>query len=143
MAKYQTQNKNTIARAFLRFRKEEESIIREGMARVAKAGMDYLVQAHEQFQSGLHHPDEDDTMAYAVAHDGVVVESGAYNGGGGDIPGDAKNKAIELLSGSKGWTAIIISDMEGWYRVDWEMGFLQSSADEIMEKFTRYFKPVR
>lgn len=142
MATYQAQNKSTIARAFSRFRKEEEDIIREGMVTVAEFGMQYLIQAHKQFQEGLHHPEEDDTIAYAVGYNGTVIETGAHSGGGGDIPGDAMNKAAALLSGTQGWSAIILSDMEGWYRVDWEMGFLHSSADEIRDNFTKYFKPV-
>lgn len=142
MAKFREQNRRTIQHAFLRFQGREEEIIREGMIRVAKAGIEYLIQAHDEFKSGLHHPEEDDTMAYAVAHNGRLIASGSYNGGGDDIPGDARNKAIDLLSQTKGWSAIILSDMEGWYRVDWEMGFLQSSADDIRDNFIKHFKPV-
>lgn len=142
MAKYQAQNKRTIEQAFSRFRKEEEDIVREGMERVAKAGIAFLVEAHKQFREGLSHPHEDDTMAYAVAHDGIIVVSNSYFGGGDEIPGDARSKAEGLLSGTKGWTAIILSDMEGWYRIDWEMGFLHSSAEDIRDNFTKYFKKV-
>ena len=124
MAGYSTQNRNTITKSFQRLRKSEDAISREGMVRVVKAGME-------------------NTLAYAIAHDGVVVESGRHNGiGSDDMPGEAQSKAASLLSGTTGWTAVILSEMEGWYRVDWEMNFLHSSADEIRNKFHTYFHKV-
>ena len=142
MANYSAKNQKTIATAFARFQRTEEEIVRNGMIRLAQAGLAFLVEAHEQFQPGLYHPEEDDTLAYAVAEDGVIVESGSYNGEGGDIPGDARNKAVKLLSGTRGWVAVILSEMEGWYRVDWEMDFLQLSADEVRANFHKFFKKV-
>lgn len=143
MATYQAQNKRVISQAFSRFRKEDERIIEEGMIRVAKAGLDFLIEAHEHHPYAHRHPEEVDTMAYAIAHNGAIVASQGYNGNGDDLPGNAQEAAERLLAGSIGWTAIVLSDMEGWYRVDWEWGFLQYSSDEIKENFNKYFKPIR
>ena len=143
MAGYQSRNKGVIAKAFARLKKSEEETVFRGMIRLAQAGMSFLVEAHDNFRDGLHHPEEDDTMAYAVSHDGVIVESGSFRGGGDDMPGDAMNKARRLLAGTSGWRAVILSEMEGWYRVDWEMDFLHVSADEVRSNFHRFFKPVR
>lgn len=143
MAGYSTQNRNTITKSFQRLRKSEDAISREGMVRVVKAGMDSLLEAHYNHPIAHEHPEEENTLAYAIAHDGVIVESGRHNGiGSDDMPGEAQSKAASLLSGTTGWTAVILSEMEGWYRVDWEWNFLRSSADEIRNKFHTYFHKV-
>lgn len=144
MAKYQTQNKRIIERAFSRFRKEEEDILREGAIRIGKAGLDFLLEAHENFQEQLLHPEETDTLGYAVAYNGGIVDSAAHIGGDtGDLPGSAKEEAERLLSGTKGWMIIVLSDMDNWYRWDWEEDFLMYSSDEIKANFNKYFKPIR
>ena len=143
MAGYQSRNKGVITKAFARLKRSEEDVVFQGMVKLAEAGMAFLVQAHDSFRDGLHHPEEDDTMAYAVSHDGVIIGSGSFNGGGDDIPGDALGKARRILDGTTGWRAVILSEMEGWYRVDWEMDFLHVSAEEVKENFHKFFKRVR
>ena len=144
MAGYSAKNKKTIERAFAKFRKEDEDIIRHGMLLVAKAGIDYLVEAHTRTGEDLNHPKESDSMGYAVAHNGMVIASYGYSGDESyNLPRQAREEAERLLAGTTGWRAIILSDMEGWYNVDWEEGFLSMSADEIKNNFTSYFKPIR
>lgn len=140
--KYQQQNKSTIAGAFARLQKAEEDAIAKGMCRLAKAGLEYLVEAHDSFGYVLRHTEETNTLAYAVAKDGVIVVSDYLDGGSGDLPGNAREKAATILSGTKGWAAVIVSDMEGWYRVDWEMHFLHISVAQIKENFHSFFKKV-
>lgn len=143
MARYQSRNESVIKRAFARLSASEQDVALRGMVSLAQAGMAFLVEAHDNRRAGLSHTEEEDTMAYAVARDGQIVESGFYKGGDGtEIPGDAMSTAERLVSGSTGWVAIILSDMEGWYRVDWEMDFLHYSADHIKSNFNKFFKPV-
>ena len=143
MAGYQSKNTQVIRNAITRFRNDADTIIENGICDVARAGLTFLVEAHDAYRENMSHTVEEDTLAYAVAHNGTVIRSGYYNGGGEDIPGDAMNKAKSLLSGTSGWVAIILSEMEGWYRVDWEQDFLQYSADTIRQNFRKYFKPVK
>ena len=144
MAGYQDRNKAVIAKAFARFRKEEEIILREGAIRLAKAGLDFLLEAHDDYPRPLLHPEETDTLGYAVAYNGVIVDSAAHIGGESeDLPGSAKEEAERLLSGTRGWRIIVLSDMENWYRWDLETGFLMYSADEIKANFHQFFKPIR
>lgn len=143
MEGYRQQNRATIKRGFRWLEKSEGEIVKKGMVALAEAGLSYLVDAHRQHAANMMHTTEDDTLAYAVAHDGVIVSAGSHNGSGGeDMPGDAINKARALLTGTSGWVAIILSEMEGWYRLDYENGFLQYSADEIRANFNQFFKPV-
>lgn len=143
MAGYLQQNRSAIRRGFNRLRKDENTIIKKGMVEIAKAGLEYLVDAHNQHSANMLHPHEENTMAYAIAHDGTIVKAASYKGKGvDDLPGDAMNMATGLLSGTSGWVAVILSEMEGWYRVDYENGFLQYSADQVRTNFHRFFKPV-
>lgn len=140
--KYLQRNKSVIDRAFKHLADSQEQSVREGMVKIAEAGMAFLVEAHENHADNMMHTEEEDTMAYAIAHDGMVIKSGYYRGGGDDFPGDAMNKAKALLSRTSGWVAIVLSEMEGWYRVDWEMNFLHYSAEHIRSNFSKFFKPV-
>lgn len=138
-------NRMAIKRGFSKFRKGAEEVIRGGMINIAEAGMLFLVDAHEMFNiSDEHnHINEDDTLAWAVSHDGIIVASGNYMGGGDDLPGSARQEAINLLHGTTGWVAIIYSDMQGWYRADWEEDYLNYSRENISASFNDIFKRVQ
>ena len=135
-------NRAVINRAFDRFKKTKDDIVLQGMVEVAKAGLEYLIEQHESFEPGMIHTQETNTMAYAVGHNGDLIQSGMHNGGDYDMPGSALEKAESLLSGTTGWVAFILSDMEGWYRVDYEMMFLYESREEIKARFKEFFKPI-
>lgn len=144
MAGYQDRNKVIIDRAFSRLAESEGVILREGAVRAAKAGLDFLLEAHDNYPRPLLHPGETDTLGYAVAYNGSIVSSAAHIGGENeDLPGSAKEEAERLLFGTRGWRIIVLSDMENWYRWDLEIDFLMYSADEIREDFHKFFKPVR
>ena len=139
---YRSENAATISKAFKRFARNEDATIREGMYNAARAGMDYLIEAHNAFKPGLQHTKENDTLAYAVAHDGTVQMMGFHSGGEGKT-GWARNAAASALSGTTGWVAIVLSEMHGWYKVSYEVNFLSYSAAEIKSNFSKFFKRVR
>lgn len=140
MAGYRAKNKSVIRTAFSRLRAESDATVLEGMKRLTEAGLEYLLDAHD---GGLHHPNENDTLAAVLAHDGQVVAT-IPHGGDDDLPGSASTEAARLLRGTSGWIAIILSDMTNqWYRVDWEIDFLTYSADEIKANFQSFFKPIK
>lgn len=143
MAGYRNSNSKVIQRAFTRFKESAEGIISKGIIALAQAGLAYLVEAHDNHRDGMSHTEEDNTIGYAVSYNGTVIESGSFKGGEADLPGDAEEEAKRLLAGSQGWVAIILSDMEGWYRADWEMDFLQYSADQVRANFHKFFKKVK
>ena len=144
MAGYQSRNSKVIAKAFSRLASNEERIIGEGLRRLALTGLAFLVEAHDLHPIAHHHPEENDTMAYAVARDGKVFEAGAFSGGESVPNSNAESKARGLVAGMPGWAAVILSDMgRDWYRVDWEMQFLQYSADQIRDNFHKIFIPAQ
>jgi len=135
-------NNGIIERAFRRLSANEEKIVADGMCRLAKAGLEYLVEAHDFAEVVLNHPNESNTVAYAVAKDGAIVR-GEYLDNNNGRRGDALEQAKALLSGTKGWNAIIISDMKGWYNVAWEMDFLHYSVAQIKADFHKFFKKIK
>lgn len=141
-SKYIAQNHRVILTAFDRLSRNADAIILDGMTRVAQAGLEYLLQAHNEHSPWMAHPFENDTLAGVVAHNGEVVASFTHNGGEGDLPGSASDEAERMLRDTSGWVAVILSDMKGWYRVDYEIGFLAVSADEVKANFNRFFKPI-
>ena len=156
---YRTTNKQTIERAFKTFSLQADSYIERGMRDIAVAGLEYLVEAHEMYEYGSgavdengntdrgfeFHIHEENTMAYAVAHNGKVISAGKYNGRGndGDITGIAMEQASAIASASIGWVAIIYSEMDGWYKMEKEQDYQRYSRQQIIAHFHDYFKPVK
>ena len=135
-------NKRKIDYAFKRLRLNEKNVILDGMEKLAKAAIDYLIEAHDAHAMFMSHTQETDTLAWALAQDGRVLRSGFHNGGDGDLPGGAVRKAQDIASGTRGWTVIILSDMEGWYREDLEMDFLVNADYGVMQDFHTFFRKV-
>jgi hypothetical protein len=133
-------NKRAIYRGFLRLHTTMEKTASEGMRRVGKAALDLVVQAHREHDPGLMHLHEDNTLGYAVARDGVVYDSGKYSVNSEYDPGFASETASDIASTTKGFVAVMLSDMgSSWYRDHMEIGFLFEARDEIRDKINDFF----
>lgn len=144
MSGYEQRNRQVIQRSLSRLQASEEATILDGMMKVVEAGLEFLVEIHEDYSPHMSHLHETDTLGYALAHEGIIVKSGMHSGGDYlDLPGRAMEEAQDLLSTTHGWAAIILSEMRGWYSVNLEITFLSYSADMVKQNFRRYFKPVR
>lgn len=135
-------NKSVIYKAFARLNKSEEAVIKNGMYGLLNAALEWLHEAHDEW---MHHENESDTLGWALIHDGQVLEAVSQSKGEWTARGDALGRlqriASEVPSGA--WVGVVLSDMaNNWYRVDWEMGFLSYSADEVKSHFHDFFKPV-
>lgn len=151
---YRTTNKQTIQNAFKTFNLRNESYIQEGMIKMAQAGLDYLIEAHEiesHWDEGgeFDHPNQSDTTAWAIAHNGSIVRAAYYDGDKGSgiqeraLSPDAMVVASKVAAQCRaGWAICITADMKGWYNEEWEKIFMNYSRDQIMQHFHDYFKPV-
>lgn len=142
---YFAKNKAAIKRGFTNLQKTEKDVIQRGIVEVAKAGLDYLIEMHNEHDQNMMHPAEDNTLAFAVGYDGKVLLSMGHNGNGGDdydMPGAAKEKAEAIVAQTKGWVAVIYSEMEGWYRWDYELDFYIYTIDYIKEHIFDFFRPI-
>ena len=145
MGRYASQNKAVIDRAFNKLRKSEDEAITNGMYGLLNAGLEYLHEAHDMHRPGMYHEMEDNTLGWALIHNGKVLEVVSQSKGEWTPHGDAigRLQALAAETPKDAWVGIILSDMaNNWYRVDYEMGFLAYSADEVMEHFHEFFKPI-
>lgn len=150
---YRTTNRQTINNAFKTFNFRVESYIEEGMIKMAAAGLDYLIEAHEIDAAydgeDFDHQHQSNTTAWAIAHNGKVVRAAYYDGDDDSglqeraLSPDAMQVASRIAAGTTGWAICITADMKGWYREDYEMIFMNYSRDQIMNHFHDYFKPVK
>lgn len=134
------ENSQTIDYCLKSLTLQANNTILEGMEKVARAGLQYLIDAHNAHSGLMLHTTEVNTLAWALAHDGHVVKAGCHEGNEFDLPGNAQSKAEEIASHTHGWTVIILSDMEGWYREDYEMDFLVDAQFGVADNFHTFFK---
>lgn len=137
-------NSAVIDKAFARLCKSEETVALNGMHGLLLAGLGYLEEAHGLIHGGERHTEENDTLGYALVHDGNILEVVSHSGKEWTPNGNAIQRLEQVASRSrKGWVGIILSDMTNdWYRVDYEMDYLAYSADNIREHFHDFFKPI-
>ena len=140
---YKAANERAIDYAAKSFKIDAEVALLDGMERLANAALDYLVEAHNAHAMFMSHVTETDTMAWALARDGRIRRSGFHNGGEQDLPGSAMEKAMAIASQTHGWAVVILSDMEGWYREDYEMDFMVDAQFGIAENFHTFFKKAK
>lgn len=138
-------NANKISNAFARLTASKDAVIAAGFARMMRFGLEALLEAHDTPIAGkdiFHHNEmEKETLGWMIFHDGVEVASGTQDRG--DIEGAILWELESLGSGTTGWVGFIMSDMSfDWYRVDYEIDFLEYTADEIKSNFNRFFTPV-
>ena len=139
---YKARNSTTIKRAFANFKAREEALCEVMMRNAARDGLNKLIEAHElsvQLFGHEHsmHLDETNTLGYALAHDGTIVESGCHEGGG--FRGGALGMAQDLVRGKKGWVAVILADMQfGHYHfneIPHEEDMLYWTAEAVRDEF--------
>lgn len=151
----QKQNERKITQSFNKFKADEFRIILQGVKDLAEFAMEMLEKHHRESEQvggdSAAHITEENTMAYAVAHDGQVLAAG-HNQGDGDAPtvseavGRAEEYAREfssMESGPTSWVIVLFSQMEGWYKWNMEMNFYYATKYDIQKHFNDFFKPIK
>lgn len=112
---------------------------------VLDKALDVLLEAHDDKDNkagkGMHHANESDTLGWALIHNGSVVEAVSQLRGK-LTDASALNTLQELVKKcpKQGWCGIVCSDMvNGWYRVDWEIDFLNQSAESVISNMHKHF----
>ena len=144
----ETRNKSVITKAFSRLRKSEATKVQDGMRRIMKDAMAYALSMHDHEHYG--HRINDNSYGWALVHNGRLVElqvNGARHG-----RGDAEDQLQNVVRGitRKGWVGILLASMmleyngrrPVYFEIDYEVGLLDMTADEIKDWFQTYFKPI-
>lgn len=147
MSDYTQKNKDTIKRGFAALSASAERVMEEGLNRFLDLALQYLIDAHDMYfthGTATRHLSENDTLGYAVIHNGKIVNMVAQAGGEWTPRGNVGAKLRTIATDSpKGWVGIVCSDLENdWYRVDWEFDFLLYSKNMTRESFDKCFRRV-
>ncbi len=140
------ENTKAIYRGFAKLARAKDGIIENGLYSLMESALDFLLEAHDVLHDGRaqNHPSENDTLGYAIIHNGRIVETVAQSRGVWTPRGDVLTRLQKLASSvTASWAGIVCSDMANhWYRVDWEEDFLMYSADMTADVFKQLFVPV-
>ncbi len=129
--RYKVRNKNAIERGFKSLKTQADSTENVVMRNIARDLLHQLLRFHDEYDA-VNHQVEENTLAYALAHNGTIVESGFHRGGDkDDLPGDALEQATDVATSNHGWVAVILSDMMGFYDFPKEEDMLHDTASEI------------
>ena len=129
-ANYRKRNQTAIKRGFKSLQSYAEGMSDIVMRNIARDGLNKLIEMHEISAQYLDHNlywhlDESNTMGYALAHDGIIVESGFHEGGGSR--GAALSMAQDAVRGKKGWVAVVLSDMQ-------QMHYIFSAEEDALRE---------
>lgn len=137
-------NTAAIKRGFRNLTTNKDKIIERGMIRLLDAALDYLHEAHDMFRERMRHEQEENTLGWALFHNGEMRMAVSQQKGELTPRGDALSRLRALSSEHPaGWVGVVLSDMANeWYRVDWEEKFLHFSAENTKAIFKECFKPL-
>ena len=141
MDKWVRRNERTIVRSLRRLMQSEHDTILAGYNKFMQAAMDHLIGVHAATE---HHVHEDNTLAWAIIHNGEVVMVYGHKGGESVRWKTAPEYILRLVPSlpKEGWIGILLSGVKGWYNVEREMGYLTDTASWARDSFTKYFKPI-
>lgn len=141
---YQAANNTAITRGLMQLIADRDTILQQGTEKAGDDALEYLIRGHEVQHNGKahRHIEENDTLGYCVLHDGKVVKAVSHMGGEIQPWGDVLETIREIaLDYPTGWVIVVASDMSNdWYRIDWEIDFLNYAADRVLLNWQDYFK---
>lgn len=134
-------NERKLEGGFFRLVRGKDAEIERIMLDVLDVALEDLIEAH---WGKLAHPEETDTLGWALVHDGKVVKAVSQDGGQVTDASALRTLSSLVSSGpTSGWYGIVCSDMTNdWYRVDWEIIFLHRSARELKKNMYKYLHRI-
>lgn len=149
MATFASRRNDLIVRnAFKRLEANKETMIESGMVRLLGDAVQYAISIHDHEHFG--HRITGDSYGWALVHNGAIKRMQVNGGRHGQ--GDAEDQLRDVARGvtKEGWVGIILSSMSMafgnrkpiYFEVDYEMGILDMTQDEIQDHFNDYFKPI-
>lgn len=135
-ARYRVRNKNAISRGFKSLSAHANGTADVVIRNMGRAGLANLLYAHELSEYLSEHPihpkSSDDMLAYAVARDGSILESGRHRSDNPEFHGSAEEWARNQAASEKGRIAVVLSDMRGPFD-DHEIDMLLMAEEYIAE----------
>lgn len=145
---YAQRNETTILKAFKRLERNRDKVIEEGMPRLLNDAMAYAISIHDHEHFG--HRTHDNSYGWALVHDRKLVRLQVNGGRHGHGEAEEQLKEVCGRITRQGWVGVILASMSVafgrrkpiYFEVDYEMGVLDFTKDEIQAHFAEYFKPI-
>ena len=145
---YLRENNRKIDKAFQRLVLQKDEIIKAGMLRLMDDAMAYAISIHDSTHWG--HRSTGDSYGWALVHNGGIVALKVNTGHHGE--GEAERQLRQAVGSvrSTGWVGILLASLRVendrqssiLFQIDYEIGVLNFTQDEIKDYFTNYFKPI-
>lgn len=143
-------NDRKIKAGFKRLGLRKDTIIEDGMKRLMDNAMMFALAAHDH--DHWFHKTTDNSYGWLVLHDGVHVAHRLNTGRHGE--GDAYSELMRASESAPktGWVGILLADMGEVrdnprgkfyiFQLDYEIGVLELTRQDIEKEFHTYFKPL-
>ncbi len=143
-----SRNGAVVRRAFKRLEDNKDAVIESGMVRLLGDAVQYALSIHDHEHFG--HRITGDSYGWALLHNRELKQIQVNGGRHGQ--GDAEDQLRDVARSinKDGWVGIILSSMSMafgnrkpiYFEIDYEMGVLDMTQDEIQDHFDEYFKPI-
>lgn len=148
-SRYERRNDTTIRKAFRRLQVNKDSVIEDGMRRLLKDATEYAVSVHDHEHFG--HRITGNSYGWALVHDGAVKHIQVNSGKHGQGDAEDQLRSVAGRINREGWVGIILASMYMefgrrkpiYFEVDYEIGVLDFTQDEIADHFAEYFRPIQ
>lgn len=148
MAGYASRNSKVIQKGFDRLRRNKDSVIEDGMARLLNDAVAFAISRHDH--EHFAHRVSANSYGWALLFNGGIRR--LWTNGGNHGQGNAEEQLRNVASSvtKDGWVGIILASMSMaygrrkpfYFEVDYERGIFNLTQDEISDRFNEYFKPI-
>ena len=137
-------NDKLIQKGFTSLLVTKDAHIERVMLEVLDEALDELKACHYDMPFDLHHTSETDTLGWALIHNGKVIKAVAHDGGIVTAASAIRTLHKIVSEGSHiGWYGILCSDVtNNWYRIDWEMDWMNYTASYTAHNIQQYLKKI-
>lgn len=141
-------NDQVVKNALERLSRDKDVIIEDGMQRILSDAMNYAISIHDYEHFG--HRTTDNSYGWCLLHNGEIKHIFVNDGRHGEGEAGMQLRDAASSINKSGWVGIILASMtvtneKGrpiYFEIDYEMGVLDMTIDEIKDNFNVYFKPI-
>lgn len=142
------QNEKAIERGLKWLSSAKDKIIERGMLELLPKATEYAISLHDHSHYG--HRVTEDSHGWALVKDGRIVKMGVNDGRHGEGYAHKQLRDVAQSIATPGYVGIVLASMTAKrddgrpiiFEIEYEMDILSMTADEIIDNFQTYFKPI-
>lgn len=126
----------------------KDAVIERGMLRLLPEATAYALSLHDETHFG--HKSTEDSHGWALVKDGGIVQMGVNEGRHGHGDAHEQLRRVAQSIATPGYVGIVLASMNAAredgrpiiFEIEYEIGVLSFTSDEIQDYFQTYFKPI-